>query len=95
MLRVREMASGQESPAGRSTPCGRGGREVLPIAPGGGTATPFEGGGGCWYDGNGRGNGAGACLDVISKGKPEDQRSNEHDRRLHRRWNNQRAVSYS
>jgi hypothetical protein len=44
VLRVREMASGQVRPGGRSTPSGRGGREELfCAAEGGGMGTPLEG----------------------------------------------------
>ena len=47
VLRVREMASGQVRPGGRSMPVGRGGREE---DCGGGMVMPFEGGG-AWYVG--------------------------------------------
>lgn len=45
VLRVREMASGQVKPGGRSTPRGRGGIDELGFI-GGGTGTPLEGIGG-------------------------------------------------
>jgi hypothetical protein len=45
VLRVREIASGQLRPGGRSTPRGRGGIEELEFA-GGGMGMPFEGIGG-------------------------------------------------
>jgi hypothetical protein len=45
VLRVREIASGQVKPGGRSTPSGRGGIEELGFM-GGGTGTPLEGIGG-------------------------------------------------
>ena len=48
MLRVREIASGQVNPGGRSTPRGRGGIEEFRFI-GGGTGTPFDGIGGGWY----------------------------------------------
>jgi hypothetical protein len=49
VLRVREMASGQLSPGGRSTPRGRGGREEFEGAGiGGGIEKPFGGIGLCW-----------------------------------------------
>jgi len=48
VLRVREIASGQERPAGRSTPCGSGGRELeVPLCGatiGGGIGRPLGGG---------------------------------------------------
>lgn len=47
MLSVREIASGQVMPGGRSTPRGRGG-SVEFCCCGGGIGTPFEGGR-CWY----------------------------------------------
>lgn len=45
VLRVREIASGQVKPGGRSTPRGRGGIEELEFI-GGGTGTPLDGIGG-------------------------------------------------
>jgi hypothetical protein len=48
VLRVREIASGQVNPGGRSTPRGRGGIEEFRFI-GGGTGTPFDGIGGGWY----------------------------------------------
>jgi hypothetical protein len=44
-LRVRDIASGQLRPGGRSTPRGRGGIEELGFV-GGGMGTPLEGIGG-------------------------------------------------
>jgi hypothetical protein len=44
---VREMASGQLRPGGRSTPMGRGGR-VEVLGWGGGLESPLEGRGVCW-----------------------------------------------
>ena len=44
VLSVREIASGQVRPGGRSTPRGRGGRDELFCAPKGrGIGTPLEG----------------------------------------------------
>jgi hypothetical protein len=46
VLRVREIASGQVRPGGRSTPVGRGGNEEAFWGIGR-LESPFEGGGGC------------------------------------------------
>lgn len=46
MLRVREIASGQVRPGGRSTPVGREGREELLCN--GAADIPFDGRGVCW-----------------------------------------------
>ena len=48
VFRVREMASGQLRPGGRSAPIGRGGREELFCGGGGGIGIPFEGRGIFW-----------------------------------------------
>ena len=42
-LRVREMASVQVTPGGRSLPCGRGGRAEEPAVGGGIFVAPFDG----------------------------------------------------
>lgn len=47
VLRVREMASGQVRPGGRSTPLGRGGREEI-FCGSGVPDSPFEGRDACW-----------------------------------------------
>lgn len=46
VLRVREMASGQVKPGGKSAPAGRGGIVEFGLIGGGAAGMPFEGGGG-------------------------------------------------
>ncbi len=58
VLRVREIASGQLRPCGRSTPSGRGGIDEFADGGGGGTETPFEGIG---IGGGWKLTGVGAC----------------------------------
>lgn len=48
MFSVRDIASGQVRPGGRSAPIGRGGREDIE-APPIGACVPFSGTAGGWY----------------------------------------------